>query len=370
MPVHRVARGADAPRPRLGGAEPGGDLGQRPTACPRLRHRRRAAIGRRRRAQRPTGVGRVLGHDHRWPHRAGTELAGPTHGRRGHHSRAAWPRRLHLRDHRAASRPDVLGAESRRGCWTSTTPARADRARRLVCRHARAWLLARLPRSRVTEVGNASRTQLLDLATGGWDPKLLEHLRRPGVGRARRRPRRRPDLPVTADLRPLPCGCARPRGAGRLARRAVRPRRMAAGGRQGHLRHRVVGDGARPAPQPPPGVCTTIAWDVEGIAHAREANIRSTGRTLTWLADLFGVDAEVLWAEAADPPADGVVLVPAFGGLGAPHWDRDAVPVLAGFVSDPTPALARAARRIHRVPGRRRAQCLCGGRRTPRHGDV
>jgi glycerol kinase len=92
------------------------------------------------------------------------------------------------------------------------------------------------------------------------------------------------------------------------------------------------------------GVCATVAWQVGEVAHALEANIRSTGRTLTWLADLFDVEADVLFDEAAASTSDGVTLVPAFGGLGAPWWDRDAVPVLSGFsLGTGRPQVARAA---------------------------
>jgi glycerol kinase len=77
---------------------------------------------------------------------------------------------------------------------------------------------------------------------------------------------------------------------------------------------------------------------------ALEANIRSAGRTLTWLADLLGVSVEVLVAEAERSDSGGVALVPAFGGLGAPWWDPEATPVLSGFALGTERAhLARAA---------------------------
>jgi len=79
------------------------------------------------------------------------------------------------------------------------------------------------------------------------------------------------------------------------------------------------------------GVCATVAWQVDEVELALEANIRSTGRTLTWLADLLDVDVDLVFDWAAKASSDGVVVVPAFGGLGAPWWDRDAVPMLSGF---------------------------------------
>ena len=78
-----------------------------------------------------------------------------------------------------------------------------------------------------------------------------------------------------------------------------------------------------------------VVGDVdERPAHALEANIRSTGRTLTWPAEVFGVSVDALRAEAATAASDGVTLVPAFGGLGAPWWDPDARAALIGLTRD------------------------------------
>ncbi|MGO4758485.1 FGGY-family carbohydrate kinase, partial [Streptomyces sp. 2MCAF27] len=85
------------------------------------------------------------------------------------------------------------------------------------------------------------------------------------------------------------------------------------------------------SPEQADGVCSTIAWSTGRPCYAHEANIRSTGRTLTWLADLLGTEAEQLIRLAADTDAGDVTLVPAFGGIGAPWWDAQAVPLLAGF---------------------------------------
>jgi glycerol kinase len=92
------------------------------------------------------------------------------------------------------------------------------------------------------------------------------------------------------------------------------------------------------------GVCSTIAWATDRAAIALEANIRSAGRTITWLAELLGVGVDVLAAEAERSHNGGVTLVPAFGGLGAPWWDPEATPLLTGFALGTQRAhLARAA---------------------------
>ena len=195
-----------------------------------------------------------------------------------------------------------------------------------------AWLLARLSGGDtvVTEVGNASRTQLLDIDSGDWDDHLLGLFGVPRAGLPAVVSSVGPFAAVSG-LAPLPDG---------LPVLAVLADSHAAlfahaGWRPGLVKA-TFGTGSSvmalgPRASAASGVCATVAWQVGDVAHALEANIRSTGRTLTWLADLFDVEADVLFDEAAASTSDGVTLVPAFGGLGAPWWDRDAVPVLSGF---------------------------------------
>jgi glycerol kinase len=94
----------------------------------------------------------------------------------------------------------------------------------------------------------------------------------------------------------------------------------------------------------PGGLCLTIAWEDEhGPAHAFEGNIRSTGATLTWLANLLGSTPAAI-AEQAAASSDGVHLVPAFGGLAAPWWDDEAVGLISGLTfATRLPQIARAA---------------------------
>ena len=108
-------------------------------------------------------------------------------------------------------------------------------------------------------------------------------------------------------------------------------------------------------------LCATIAWDDGTPQPAVEGNIRASGATLTWLAAVLETSLEAL-AERAAPSSEGVHLVPAFGGLGAPWWDDEAV----GLISDltfgtRTPHLARAALESIAFSGRGR-----GRRRRPR----
>ena len=205
------------------------------------------------------------------------------------------------------------------------------------------WLLARMCGVCVTEAGSASRTQLLDLGTGTWDPKLLEIFEVPAAAVPEVVPSTL-GLPITTSLPPLPSGLPvlavmADSHAALFAHAGWRPGVVKATYGTGSS-VMSVGTGSHTSG----GLCSTIAWDVGGPIFAREANIRSTGRTLTWLADLLGADVGELWEEAAAADSAGVVLVPAFGGLGAPHWDRDAVSLVTGLGLDSRrPALARAA---------------------------
>jgi glycerol kinase len=91
-------------------------------------------------------------------------------------------------------------------------------------------------------------------------------------------------------------------------------------------------------------VCTTIAWGDPAPRLAAEGNIRSSGSTVAWLADLLGVTTDRIAALAEGATSDGVVLVPAFGGLAAPWWDDAAQGLVTGLTLGSGPAqLARAA---------------------------
>ena len=93
---------------------------------------------------------------------------------------------------------------------------------------------------------------------------------------------------------------------------------------------------------------TTVAYRLEGkTTYALEGSIFAAGTAVQWLRDGLGAIESARESEAlaaAAPEAGGVYLVPAFTGLGAPHWDPDARGALYGITRDTGPAhLARAA---------------------------
>ncbi|MFE7036496.1 FGGY family carbohydrate kinase [Streptomyces sp. NPDC057621] len=206
-----------------------------------------------------------------------------------------------------------------------------------------AYLIHRLTGQAVTEIGNASRTQLLNLATGDWDEQLLGLFDIPRAALSRVVPSTGP-FGTLHGLGPLTDGTPllAVMGDSHAALFAH------AGWRPGTVKV-TYGTGSSvmtvaDSPAPAEHVCGTIAWSTGHPVHAHEANIRSTGRTLTWLADLLDTEAEELIRLAADADAGDVTLVPAFGGIGAPWWDARAVPLLVGFgLGTGRAQLARAA---------------------------
>jgi glycerol kinase len=99
---------------------------------------------------------------------------------------------------------------------------------------------------------------------------------------------------------------------------------------------------------PAKGTLTTLAYRLEGRAsYAVEGSIFAAGATLKWLRDRLGLikDVSQTGAMAAETGGNaGVYLVPAFAGLGAPHWDPDARGLICGLTLDTSPAhLVRAA---------------------------
>jgi glycerol kinase len=95
-------------------------------------------------------------------------------------------------------------------------------------------------------------------------------------------------------------------------------------------------------------VATSVGWAIDGrVDYVLEGNIHSTGDTINWLRDGLGLLANAAESEAlARSVSDnnGVYLVPAFSGLGAPYWDNRARAAIVGMARNTTRAhIARAA---------------------------
>lgn len=82
-------------------------------------------------------------------------------------------------------------------------------------------------------------------------------------------------------------------------------------------------------------VVTSLAWSLQGeVNYVLEGNINYTGATITWLKDdlkLISSPGETEELAEQANPQDTTYLVPAFSGLGAPHWDSEAKAIIWGM---------------------------------------
>ncbi|WP_428374711.1 FGGY-family carbohydrate kinase [Lichenicoccus sp.] len=206
------------------------------------------------------------------------------------------------------------------------------------------WLLACLSGEHLIEAGNASRTQLLNVARVDWDDDLPALF---GIPRAclPRIVASTGPFPATRGLGPLPDGTPLhavmgDSHAALFGHGALAPGQVKATYGTGSS---VMGLLAHPS-ELQAGLCLTIGWMTDRPAYAAEGNIRSSGATLRWLASILDVEVPALVAMGLAAASDGVVLVPGFGGLGAPWWDRNAVGLLSNLtLGTSRAALARAA---------------------------
>jgi glycerol kinase len=211
------------------------------------------------------------------------------------------------------------------------------------------WLAWKLSNGaqHITDVSNASRTLLLNLATGEWDDYALELLRIP-----------RAVLP-----RVVPSMLGRGEAIARLGGREV-PLGGIAGDQQAALFGQacfepgmakntygtgcfmLMNTGLAPL-HSTNRLLTTIAWQLDELHYALEGSVFVGGAVVQWLRDGLGLidrssDVEALAASV--PDTGGVYLVPAFTGLGSPHWDAYARGTMVGLSRGTTRAhVVRAA---------------------------
>jgi glycerol kinase len=241
------------------------------------------------------------------------------------------PHAAAIREHSGLPLDPMFSAAKARWLLDQFDPDRTRAARGDLCLGTvDAWLLYRLTGEHRTEIGNASRMQLMDIRTCQWSPRLLDLFRVPplalpdivaSTGPFGRRGAddalpKVPVLAVLGDSHAALFGHAGWRTGLVKATYGTGTSVMAA---------RARGGGAV-------GLCETIAWQASAEpVRALEGNIRSSGATLAWLARLTGTTPAQLAEMAATASADGVHLVPGFNGLGAPWWDPEAAGLLTGL---------------------------------------
>ena len=212
------------------------------------------------------------------------------------------------------------------------------------------WLLARLTRGAVhaTDVTNASRTMLFNLDALDWDDTLLARLDIPRamMPEVRSSSEVYGHAPRSALGAPVPvAGVAGDQQAATFGQVCFSEGQgkntygtgcfmvLNTGGERIGSRNQLL---------------TTVAWDVgEGPTFALEGSIFIAGAVVQWLRDELGIiqaseDVEALARRV--PHNGGVYLVPAFAGLGAPHWDAYARGTIIGLTRGTGAAhIARAA---------------------------
>jgi glycerol kinase len=208
------------------------------------------------------------------------------------------------------------------------------------------WLLWKLTDGKTfaTDVTNASRTSLFNIHTLDWDDELLDLFRVPRT--------LLPDVKPSAGLftketllgAPV-TGIAGDQQAALFGQRCTEPGMakntygtgcfilMQTGNKPVASRNRLL---------------TTVAWQLEGkpAQYALEGSVFTAGAAIQWLRDGLGIinnAAEINELAAQVPDSDGVTVVPAFTGLGAPHWNPDARGLITGLTRGTTAAhIARA----------------------------
>lgn len=199
------------------------------------------------------------------------------------------------------------------------------------------WLIWKLTNGErfVTDLSNASRTQLLNLKTGEWDQQLCNIYEvnsstlakvvdsKHTFGTTKLVPGLADGIPITAAM-----GDSHAALFGHAAFQSGDAK--ATFGTGSSVMMLVPGFSI-----PTNGMTTTIAWSIDGqISYALEGNILVSASLFPWLAELLGLGGDVdQLLQLAETVADsnGVHIVPALTGLGAPHWAPQARGEISGL---------------------------------------
>jgi glycerol kinase len=210
------------------------------------------------------------------------------------------------------------------------------------------WLIWNLTEGRVhvTDESNASRTMLLNIHTRSWDKDLLQHLGIP----ASMLPEVKSSSEVYGETSGTIAGIAVAGIAG--DQQAALFGQMCS--KQGMAKNTygtgsfmLLNTGTQAVPSQNK-LLTTIAWRANNQTfYALEGSVFITGAVVQWLRDglkVIKTAPEVEQLAGSVPDNGGVYLVPAFVGLGAPHWDGYARGAIVGITRGTTTAhIARAA---------------------------
>ena len=212
------------------------------------------------------------------------------------------------------------------------------------------WLVWNLTggKRHVTDVSNASRTLLFNIHTGGWDDELLAILDIPR--------KLLPEVASSSEIygsvsgdafaggTPI-SGIAGDQQAALFGQACFEP--GMAKNTYGTGCFMLMMTGAAPVSSKN-NLISTVAWKVKSrTEYALEGSVFIAGAVVQWLRDGLGLiknASEIEALAASVPDTGGAYLVPAFAGLGAPHWDARARGALVGLTRGTTSGhIARAA---------------------------
>ena len=214
------------------------------------------------------------------------------------------------------------------------------------------WLIWRLTGQHVTDYSNASRTMLFDIHRLCWDEELCRLLRIPACMLPRPVENSavygtvQPGIPGLETLAGVPvCGAAGDQQAALFGQACFRPGE--AKNTYGTGCFTLMNVGTEPV-RSRAGLVSSVAWSVGGrTTYALEGSVFNGGSTIQWLRDELHLledarDSEYMAQKVRD--TNGCYVVPAFTGLGAPHWDQYARGAISGISRGTTAAhIARAA---------------------------
>ena len=199
------------------------------------------------------------------------------------------------------------------------------------------WIIWKLTHGKVhvTDYSNASRTMLFNIHTLEWDEEILKILDIPRQMLPEVKPSSylygHTEARIFGEEVPI-AGAAGDQQCALFGQTCFAPGE--AKNTYGTGGFMLMNTGEKPVASKN-GLVTTIAWGVDGkVEYALEGSIFVAGAAIQWLRDQLGLirdSAESETLAKAVPDTNGCYMVPAFVGLGAPHWDQYARGAIVGL---------------------------------------
>ena len=224
-------------------------------------------------------------------------------------------------------------------CWILDNVPHARERGELLFGTVESYLIWKLTGEHVTDYSNASRTMLFDIHKLRWDEELCDILHIPmsvlprPVSNSEVYGTVRPNIPGFEKVAGVPvCGAAGDQQAALFGQGCFAPGE--AKNTYGTGCFTLMNVGSNPV-RSRAGLVTSVAWQVGGETnYALEGSVFNGGSTIQWLRDemkIISSAPEISELAATVPSSGGVVMVPAFTGLGAPYWDMYARGAILGL---------------------------------------